>query len=236
MRARAPWGVRALATIAVVVPLGVLVIWFCWPVVALLLEGLAPNGTLEIVEAWSQLDAARTWQVLAETLLQATLATVVALLLGLPAAYVAYCVRAPGSGLLRAFLASAFVMPTVVVGAAFQALFGEGSPLAPLGLDRTLTIVVAGLAFFNIGIIARMVGVVWSRLDHTAIHAARTLGAHAGSSLVERDDASAASRHRFCGSTCVSVLCNVVRNRGDSRWHRAREHRSRNLPTCGAVS
>src|SRR5690606_33132641 len=67
--------------------------------------------------------------------------------------------------------------PTVVVGVAFTALFGPGGPLAWLGIDRSLWIVVAALAFFNVTVVARTVGGFWARLDDSAAKAARVLGA-----------------------------------------------------------
>ena len=70
-----------------------------------------------------------------------------------------------------------FVLPSVVVGVAFHALVTRGGPLEALGLDGTLTAVVAALAFFNYGLVVRTVGTMWSRLDPRAVEAARALGA-----------------------------------------------------------
>nr|WP_233613304.1 iron ABC transporter permease [Leucobacter edaphi] len=121
--------------------------------------------------------APRTWRVIGQTLAQAGLATAVSVALGLPAAHVLYRLDFPGRGVLRGLMTVPFVLPTVVVAAAFVALTGEGGPLAGLGLDRSLWAIVLALAFFNVTVVARTVGTFWARLDTSSELAARVLGA-----------------------------------------------------------
>jgi ABC-type Fe3+ transport system permease subunit len=58
------------------------------------------------------------------TLWQATLSTLLTLAIGLPGAYAFSRLRFRGSALLRASVTVPFVLPTVVVAAAFLALLG----------------------------------------------------------------------------------------------------------------
>nr|MCW1079535.1 hypothetical protein [Streptococcus anginosus] len=64
-----------------------------------------------------------------QTLLQASAATAICVLLGLPGACVLYRRRFPGRDLLRAVVTVPFVLPSVVVGIAFHALVTRGGPL-----------------------------------------------------------------------------------------------------------
>ena len=100
--------------------------------------------------------------------------------LGIPGALVLYRRSFSGCDLLRGVVTVPFVLPSVVVGVAFHALVTRGGPLEALGLDGTLTAVVAALAFFNYGLVVRTVGTMWSRLDPRAVEAARALGASPG--------------------------------------------------------
>lgn len=179
---------RAGWSAAVVLPLAFLAVFFAWPVATLLARGLAPDGSLDLTGFGEVLARARTWRVIRATLVQASLATVVCVMAGVPGALVLYRRRFPGVGVLRAVVTVPFVLPSVVVGVAFHALVTRGGPLAMavarlLGddvaarLDGSLTVVVASLVFFNYGLVVRMVGTMWSRLDPRQVEAARVLGA-----------------------------------------------------------
>ncbi|WP_084355625.1 ABC transporter permease [Actinomyces radicidentis] len=174
---RAGWGERAGWTLAVVVPLVFLGLLFAWPVLTLVGRGLAPDGALDLSGFGEVLTRARTWRIIRQTLVQATLGTLGCVLLGVPGALVLYRRRFAGRDLLRGLVIVPFVLPSVVVGVAFHALVTTGGPLGALHLDGTTTTVVAALVFFNYGLVVRTVGTMWSRLDPRAVEAARALGA-----------------------------------------------------------
>ena len=174
---RTGWGERAGWTLAVAVPLVFLGLLFAWPVLTLVGRGLAPDGALDLTGFGEVLTRARTWRIIRQTLLQATLGTLFCVLLGVPGALVLYRRRFPGRDLLRGLVIVPFVLPSVVVGVAFHALVTTGGPVGSLHLDGTTTTVVAALVFFNYGLVVRTVGTMWSRLDPRAVEAARALGA-----------------------------------------------------------
>ncbi len=69
-----------------------------------------------------------------------------------------------------------FVLPTVVVGAAFLALLGPNGALG-LELDGTVWAILLAHAFFNHAVVVRTVGGLWELLDPATESAARVLGA-----------------------------------------------------------
>ncbi|OXM68107.1 ABC transporter permease [Amycolatopsis vastitatis] len=142
-------------------PIGFLVVFFAWPVVAIVGRGFAAGG-LDVV-----LGDPRTWQLAGFTVGTAAASTVVAVLAGLPVAFLLARVRLPGVGLARTLVLVPFVLPTVVVGLAFRALWPDGG---------VLPIVLAN-AFFNVAVVARTVAGLWARLDSRTTDAARALGA-----------------------------------------------------------
>lgn len=170
-------GLRVLWGLAVVVPVAFLGVFFAWPVAGLVARGFVVDGTFTLDGVRDVLGTPRTWRIIGQTLAQATVGTLVSVLLGIPGAYLLYRCRFPGRGLLRAVVAVPFVLPTVVVGVAFRSLFGTGGPLGGLGLDESFAAIVAALVFFNYSVIVRTVGALWSRLDPRAAEAARMLGA-----------------------------------------------------------
>lgn len=165
------WGVAAA------VPLLFLGVFFAWPTASLVARGFVTDGALDLSGFGEVLGRPRTWRIVGLTLLQATLGTVLSVLLGLPAAYVLYRCTFRGRTVLRALVTVPFVLPTVVVGVAFRALLAPSGPLGFLGLDGSLAAIVAALVFFNYAVVVRTVGGLWERLDPRAEEAARALGA-----------------------------------------------------------
>ncbi|WP_372448975.1 ABC transporter permease [Qaidamihabitans albus] len=158
--ARPAGGVAGVAVLALL-PLGFLAVFFAWPVLAILGLGFSSGGVGTV------LAEAQTWQIAGFTVAQAAVSTVVALAAGLPIAYLLARVRLPGLGAVRTLVLIPFVLPTVVVGLAFRALWPAGG---------VVTIVLAN-AFFNVAVVARTVGGLWAQLDRRGEDAARALGA-----------------------------------------------------------
>lgn len=168
---RVAWG------LAVVVPVAFLAVFFVYPVSAIVARGFLTNGALDLSGFGEVLGDARTWRVVRHTLGQALAGTVIAVLLAVPGAYVLYRCTWPGRAFVRGLVAVPFVLPSVVVGVAFRALLAPHGPLGFLGWDRSLPAIIAALVFFNYGLVVRLVGTVWERLDPRTEQAARTLGA-----------------------------------------------------------
>ncbi len=123
------------------------------------------------------------------TFWQAALSTILTLLLALPGAYVFARYRFWGKNLLQSFTTVPFVLPTVVVAAAFQALVGPHGlvnawfmswfdlPYAPIRLNHTIWFILLAHVFYNYTVVLRIVGGFWSRLECTITESAQLLGA-----------------------------------------------------------
>jgi thiamine transport system permease protein len=158
-------------------PVLFLAVFFIWPVLTILAKGLVTDGSLDLSGFQEVFARPRTWRIIGLTLGQAGLGTALAVLLGVPGAYVLYRCSFPGRRVVRGLVTVPFVLPTVVVGVAFRSLLVEGGPLGALGLDGTLAAIVAALVFFNYSVVVRTVGGLWSHLDERPTEAARSLGA-----------------------------------------------------------
>ncbi|ANH38087.1 Putative 2-aminoethylphosphonate transport system permease protein PhnU [Nocardioides dokdonensis FR1436] len=171
-------GLAALAGL----PLAVLGVFFVLPVTGMIGRGFVVDGDLDVGAVLEVLTRPRTGRVLWFTVWSSTVATVLAVLLGLPAAYALHRLRWPGRRVVRAALLVPFVLPTVVVGVAFRQLLGESGPVVALtggrvDLDGTAAGIVAGLVFFNVAVVIRGVGAAWEGLDSRPGEAAAALGA-----------------------------------------------------------
>lgn len=148
-------------TLIALVPLGFLAVFFVWPVVAILRLGLDEGGVL------ATLGTADVWRLVGFTVAQAAGATAVALVAGMPVAFLLARTNLPGLGIVRVIILVPFVLPSVVVGLAFRALLPDGGVWA----------IILANAFFNVAVVARTVAGLWTHLDRRAEDAARALGA-----------------------------------------------------------
>ena len=167
---------RTTAALAAV-PLAFLGYFFVYPLVAILVRGLAPGGDLDAAPLLDVFTSRDLRGVAWFTLWQAAASTALTLLVGLPGAYVLARYRFPGRRLLRAGVTIPFVLPTVVVGTAFLALLGPGGPLG-VDLRRTIWAILIAHVFYNYAVVVRTVGSFWERIDPALEDAARMLGAN----------------------------------------------------------
>ena len=159
-----------------VAPLGFLLLFFVYPVATILLRGLAPNGAFQLAPVLEILGRPFVLEVAWFTLWQAAVSTVLTVLVALPGAYVFARLDFPGRRLLNAVTLVPFVLPTVVVAAAFLALLGPRSPFG-VRLEHTIWAILIAHVFYNYAVVLRVVGGVWSQLDPRMEEAARVLGA-----------------------------------------------------------
>jgi thiamine transport system permease protein len=155
-----PWLIGGLTAL----PVGFLVVFYAWPFAELLARGLRP------ATAAATLGDASTWRVAWFTLWQAVASTALTIVFGLGPAFVVARFRFPGRHLLSALLASVFVLPTVVMGAAVLALL-------PDRWDRGVGAILLAHVVFNLAVVVRTVGAVWEHLPPDLEAAAATLGA-----------------------------------------------------------
>jgi thiamine transport system permease protein len=181
--ARRPWQLLYL------LPLMFLALLFFYPLASIFGLSLAPEGRLDLAPLRVLVTQSYYAQVVWFTLWQATVSTLLTLLLGLPAAYVFARYEFRGKALLRALTTIPFVLPTMVVATAFTSLLGPrgrlnavlmamlGLRAPPVDIQQTIWLILLAHVFYNVTIIIRMVGGFWANLDPRQADAARVLGA-----------------------------------------------------------
>jgi thiamine transport system permease protein len=166
-------------------PLAFLGFFFFYPLSAVFrmaIEWAISQGWM--VDVWEQV-AHPLWF----TVWQALLSTALTLALGLPAAYVLARYSFPGKTILQVLTTLPFILPTIVVAVAFNALLGPRGvanvllmqlfSLAnpPLQVMNTLGLILLAHVFYNTTVVIRIVGSAWSQLDLRLEQAGRVLGA-----------------------------------------------------------
>ncbi len=135
--------------------------YFLYPVTRILMLGLSELavGTESVSNRLFQIGWFTVWQAVVSTLLTLVVAA--------PMTWAVSQHEFRGRRLATALITVPFVLPTVVVGSAFVAL----------GWRDSIGAILAAHVFFNVAVVVRTVGTLWSRLDPDLHHAARVLGA-----------------------------------------------------------
>ena len=170
-------------------PLLFLAVFLFYPLLAILGVSLAPEGSLDLSPLGELFSDRYYLRTIWFTTWQAALSTLLTLALALPGAYVFARYQFPGKNTLRALSTIPFVLPTVVVAAAFGALLGPrgrvnlalmglfGLERPPLQLQYTLTLILIAHVFYNYTVVLRLVGGFWANLNPRLEEAATVLGA-----------------------------------------------------------
>ena len=158
------------------VPLAFLGLFFAYPVGAIVVRGLRPDEHWQLGVFGDVLRDPYQRRIAWFSLWQAAASTVLTLVVAMPMAALFARFEFRGRRVLWSLLLVPFVLPTVVVGAAFLALVG---PKGTTGVDLhgTIGLVLIAHVFFNVAVVVRTVGGLWGNLDPSLEEAARTLGA-----------------------------------------------------------
>ncbi|MDX1991525.1 MAG: iron ABC transporter permease [bacterium] len=172
------------------VPLLFLLVFYFYPLASILWVSLAPDGQPDLSSFGRLILSPYYRETLWFTLWQAVLSTALTIGLALPGAYVFTRYRFPGKRLLMALTALPFVLPTVVVAAAFSALVGSNGIInnalerlfsletVPIQLERTLALILIVHVFYNYTLALRMITGYWANQNTRIEEAARVLGSH----------------------------------------------------------
>ena len=154
---------RVIAALSIPPSVG-LAVFYVWPLLTLLFRAIDGDAVQ------TTLGRRATWEVAWFTLWQAVVSTLMTLVVGLAPAYIVARFNFRGRQLLLGLITALFVLPTVVMGAAFLALL-------PDGMNQSIAAVIAAHVVFNLAVVVRTVGPLWEQLPSDMEGAAATLGA-----------------------------------------------------------
>ena len=163
-----------------------LAFFFYQPLLALFNLLISPTWGFDL----AALNWNKVWNPLWFTFAQASLSTLLTLIIGLPGAWLFARFVFPGKRFLKVLTTLPFILPTVVVAAGFNALLGPrgwvnlGSmwlfnlDAPPIQFLNTFNAILVAHVFYNTTIIIRVVSNAWSAQNIRLRHAATVLGAN----------------------------------------------------------
>jgi thiamine transport system permease protein len=180
---------RGFGLLLYLVPLIFLAVFFFYPLLSIFALSFAPQGTVDLSALRKLISTSYYGRTLWFTIWQATLSTLLTVILALPGAYVFARYQFRGKSLLQALTTIPFVLPTVVVANAFTAWLGPRSWLnlalmtllglerPPINLQYSIWIILLAHIFYNYTVVLRIVGGFGANLNPRVEEAARMLGA-----------------------------------------------------------
>ncbi len=173
---------KSQMALLLVLPLAFLLITYFYPISEIAKISFTGGGKLAAGEVAQRILSQNTLRIIGFTFGQALLSTALALALGLPGAFIFARYTFRGKTLYNALITVPFVLPTVVVAAAFSVTLGAKSWLSTavgggVNLRYTLAGILIAHVFYNYAVVVRLVGSFWSTLDPNITKAARVLGA-----------------------------------------------------------
>jgi thiamine transport system permease protein len=156
------------------IPLVFIAVLFYWPLSKIIGLWLSANW-LEIYFESATLKA--IWF----TVWQAALSTLIAVVIGIPGAYILYRKKFLGQRFIRALITVPLVLPTIVVAIVFSSFRAEHQIYEQVGLgffyENSAYWIIAAHVFVNYSLIVRTLGGVWATMDNETEEAAAAAGA-----------------------------------------------------------
>jgi thiamine transport system permease protein len=182
--------VRIGDTAILLFPILFLGVFFYFPLLSILWEGLTDDGGRLSLTTVGEIITNRYYlRIIGFTLYQAALSTLASILLGLPGAYLLANFKFRGKSIARAVTTVPFVLPSIIVVLGFVIFFGNSGLLnrtimgvfnlqePPLKVLYSLRAIILAHTFYNFPICIRLVSAVWERINPNLERAARSLGA-----------------------------------------------------------
>lgn len=165
------------AVAAGLIPLIFLGMFYFYPVSAILIKSFVIASKFSMESFLIVFESKRILKIIGFTFWQAGLSTLITLVIGLPCAYVFASYDFKFKKALLILSTIPFVLPTVVVAAAFQTLIGENGFIHSRAFEHPVLMILMAHVFFNFSVVLRIVSTFWGQINRQVYDAASILGA-----------------------------------------------------------
>jgi len=157
-------------SLAGIVPICFFTVFYFYPLAGIFIKSFFPEGNIDLGFLDQILISTRMLKVLWFTFWQAGVSTLLTLACALPCAFVLSHFSFKGKRVIKTLASIPFVLPAIVVAAAFQACFKEGS--------HPLLLIFLAHVFYNFSVMLRIITGFLSSIQGRIKEAATMLGAN----------------------------------------------------------
>ena len=163
--------------LAGLVPAGFFLVFYAYPLSGIFLRSFLHNGKVHLFFLDQVLTSHRILNIIWFTFWQAGFSTLLTLIFALPCAFVLSHYDFKGKKIILLLASIPFVLPAVVVAAAFQACFGKGGGFFGFTIAHPLVLILMAHVFYNFSVMLRVITGFWSSFQGRITEAAAMLGA-----------------------------------------------------------
>ena len=163
--------------LAGLVPAGFFLVFYFYPLSGIFLKSFVVDGRLDLSFLEQVFSSTRMMKIIWFTFWQAGLSTLITLVCALPCAFVLSHYAFKGKKIIKLLSSIPFVLPAVVVAAAFQASFGKNGVFFGFEINQPLLLILLAHVFYNFSVMLRILTGFWSSLQGRIREAAMMLGA-----------------------------------------------------------
>ncbi len=163
--------------LAGVFPLLFFLVFYFYPLSGIFLNSFFQDASMGFGAVSQVFLSSRMVRILWFTFWQAGVSTLLTLVCALPCAFVISRYHFKGKKIIQTLASIPFVLPAVVVAAAFQACFGRYGFLGGTPLSHPLAMILMAHLFYNFSVMLRIISGFWGSLQEQFSDAAKVLGA-----------------------------------------------------------
>ncbi|MEA3362524.1 MAG: iron ABC transporter permease [Thermodesulfobacteriota bacterium] len=163
--------------LAGLIPAIFFLLFYFYPLSGILVKSFSLEGGKNLSFLDQVFGSPRMMKVIWFTFWQAGVSTLLTLICAFPCAFVLSRYQFRGKRIIRILASIPFVLPAVVVAAAFQACFGDKPFFFGITLDQPLVLILLAHVFYNFSVMLRILTGFWSSLQGRISEAAMVLGA-----------------------------------------------------------
>ncbi|MCP4718899.1 MAG: iron ABC transporter permease, partial [Desulfobacteraceae bacterium] len=162
--------------VAGLVPAVFFLLFYFYPLAGICVKSFFADGRVDFSFLDQIFGSRRIGKIIWFTFWQAGVSTLLTLAAALPCSFVFSHYRFRGKRLVKILASIPFVLPAVVVAAAFQACFGRSAILGVF-IDHPLVLIFMAHVFYNFSVMLRIISGFWANLQGRIVEAAAILGA-----------------------------------------------------------
>jgi len=163
--------------LAGLIPACFFLLFYFYPLSGIFLKSFFQKGKLDLFFLDQVFSSTRMIKIIWFTFWQAGLSTLLTLICSLPCAFVLSHYAFKGKKIIKVLASIPFVLPAIVVAAAFQACFGNNGFFFGLKIEHPLVLILLAHVFYNFSVMLRIITGFWSSLQGRIREAAMVLGA-----------------------------------------------------------
>ncbi|MBW2558978.1 MAG: iron ABC transporter permease [Deltaproteobacteria bacterium] len=163
--------------LAGLVPAGFFLVFYVYPLAGIFLKSFLPEGKLVLLPLDQIISSPRMMKIIWFTFWQAGISTLLTLVCAMPCAFVLSRYAFRGKRIIKTLASIPFVLPAVVVAAAFQACFGTRGFFFGVQINSPIALILLAHVFYNFSVMLRIISGFWSSLQGRIREAAMVLGA-----------------------------------------------------------